>query len=330
MPRPPRIEYAGAVYHVTSRGNGRKVIFHTKSDRERFLEQLQDNLTTYDVVLYAFVLMTNHYHLLLRTRQANLSRFAQRLNTSYGLYYRYKHDEPGHVFQGRYTAKLVDGDEYFLRLTRYLHLNPIKTKAIKSLPAAEQVRRLESYPWSSYPGYVNDINKLSWVDYDVLKSYGRSWREARKRYRAYTQAMVNHNDLELMETLKCSSYAIGTAEFIDDVENKLKSKRQGSSRDRDTAWPSDTHDPAVIDRVVENEYGLTTGSLKQHGHIAGEAKQMALELSVRLTGRSQREIGEHYGGISSSAVTMARRKFRNGDPRLLKRLDKLIRKCHEH
>ena len=86
MARPPRIEYENALYHVTSRGNGRTTIFYTDDDRQRFLEQLRDNLETYDVVLYAFVLMANHYHLLIRTRRANLSRFMQRLNTGYGLY----------------------------------------------------------------------------------------------------------------------------------------------------------------------------------------------------------------------------------------------------
>lgn len=88
MPRPPRIELADAVYHVTSRGNARRQIFFTDDDRQRFLKQLRDNLAAYDVVLHAYVLMPNHYHLLVRTRRANLSRFMQRLGTSYALYFR--------------------------------------------------------------------------------------------------------------------------------------------------------------------------------------------------------------------------------------------------
>ena len=103
MPRPPRLEIAGALYHLMSRGNGRKRVFFD-DDCLRFLRQLRDNLTTYDVVLYGYVLMDNHFHLLAKTNRANLSRFMQRLNTSYALYFRYKHHSPGHVLQGRYRA----------------------------------------------------------------------------------------------------------------------------------------------------------------------------------------------------------------------------------
>ena len=104
MPRPPRIEYSDALYHVTSRGNARQSLFHTDQDRQRFLLQLQDNLESYGVVLYAWVLMTNHFHLVVRTPRANLSRFMQRLNSSYSLYYRYKHRKPGHERQRGQTV----------------------------------------------------------------------------------------------------------------------------------------------------------------------------------------------------------------------------------
>ena len=127
MPRPPRIEYPNALYHVTSRGNARQTLFHTDQDRQRFLTQLQDNLDSYGVVLYAWVLMTNHFHLVIRTPRANLSRFMQRLNSSYSLYYRYKHRKPGHVLGGRYKAPVIEDEEYLLAVTRYVHLHPIKT-----------------------------------------------------------------------------------------------------------------------------------------------------------------------------------------------------------
>ena len=127
MPRPARIEYTNGLYHVTSRGNGRQRIFFDDDNRERFLQQLKDNLETYDVILYAYVLMSNHYHILVRTKHPNLSRFMQRLNTSYALYFRYKRHTTGHVFQGRYKAKIVEGDTYMIALSRYIHLNPTKT-----------------------------------------------------------------------------------------------------------------------------------------------------------------------------------------------------------
>ena len=122
MPRKPRVQYTDALYHVTSRGNARREIFHTDDDRERFLDQLRNRVESSGVIVYAFVLMGNHYHLLVRTPRANLDRFMQRLNTSYALYYRYKHGKPGHVFQGRYQALLVTDDSYVLTLSRYIHL----------------------------------------------------------------------------------------------------------------------------------------------------------------------------------------------------------------
>ncbi len=123
MPRPARINFPNATYHVTSRGNGRARIFVSDDDRNRFIQQLRDNLDTHAVVLYAYVLMENHFHLLVRTPRANLSQFMQRLNTSYALYARYKHRKPGHLFEARFKAKLVQDEKYLLALTRYIHLN---------------------------------------------------------------------------------------------------------------------------------------------------------------------------------------------------------------
>ena len=112
MPRAPRIDFPNALYHVISRGNGREDIFWTDDDRLRFLRQLADGLQTAGILLYAYVLMDNHFHLLVRTPRANLSRFMQRLGTSYALYCRYKHRKPGHQLEGRFKAKLVEDETY--------------------------------------------------------------------------------------------------------------------------------------------------------------------------------------------------------------------------
>lgn len=145
MTRPWRIRYAGAKYHLTARGNGREEIFLETADYERFLEQLAEALETDEVDLYAYVLMPNHYHLLVETPLGNVQRFMQRLNTAYSMYFRYKKSRPGHCFQGRYGAKLVDGDDYLVRLTRYIHLNPVKMKRLKDAGAAEKIKVLEGY-----------------------------------------------------------------------------------------------------------------------------------------------------------------------------------------
>ncbi len=141
-------------------------------------------------MLYALVLTDNHFLLLLRTPRANLSQFMQRLNTSYALYARYRHRKPGHQFEARFKAKLVQEESYLLAVTRYIHLSPIKVGACRRLSKAQRVRRLEAYPWSSHPGCVAKRGAQEFVCYDVLREYGATLAAARRHYRAYVHASV--------------------------------------------------------------------------------------------------------------------------------------------
>ena len=154
MARAWRIRYAGAKYHVTVRGNGRQTVFHDDDYYLRFIEQLSEALEKDQVVLYAFALMPNHFHLFIETPFGNVQRFMQRLNTSYSMYHRFKYRSPGHCFQGRYGAKVVRGDEYILALTRYIHLNPVKVGGFRGKTFEERRAELERFPWSSYRAYV--------------------------------------------------------------------------------------------------------------------------------------------------------------------------------
>ena len=310
MARPPRCEFEDALYHVTSRGNARQIIFHTDQDRQRFLHQLQDNLEQYGVILYAWVLMSNHYHLVVRTPRANLGRFMQRLNSSYSLYYRYKHAKPGHAFGGRYKAPLVESDEYLLALTRYVHLNPVKTKAAKQKTVEERVRMLEEYAWSSYPGYVQSRLSAAWMDYAILRRYGRNLKEARRRYRAYTQAMVTQDDELLKEMMGRSAHALGSEEFVEKVEKDLAGGKTGQAKDADVQRPWQGIELRAIDEVVAQAYGIEARQLRKRGRAAGKAKAVAVELAARWSGMTQREIGARYGEISGQAVYMMRQRLK--------------------
>jgi REP element-mobilizing transposase RayT len=326
MPRPPRIDFANAIYHVTSRGNGRARIFFNDQDRSRFLRQLRDNAETAAIALYAYVLMDNHFHLLVRTPRANLSQFMQRLNTSYALYARYKHRKPGHQFEARFKAKLVQDDTYLLGLTRYIHLNPIKIAACRRLSKAERVRQLEQYSWSSYPGYVAKQKAQNFVCYDVLEEYGSTMAAARRRYRAYTQAFVLEDDRPILEAMRTSRYAIGDERFVEETQQRLQKRRTGSVQDKDLALPALTVDIETVDAYVARHYGIDPADLCEHGHRVGAAKFVAVELACRLTGLTQRAVGGHYGDMGSAAISVIRRKVREGKYDLASVLKRLLAK----
>ena len=140
MARPIRIEYPGAFYHVISRGNERRAIFRGDNDYELFLNTLGEASDRFDVLIHAYCLMPNHLHLLIQTKDSNLSQFMKRLLGVYTIRFNRRHKRYGHLFQGRYKAYLLDQDSYFLELSRYIHLNPVKAK-LSTLP--------EKYRWSS-------------------------------------------------------------------------------------------------------------------------------------------------------------------------------------
>ena len=132
MSRPLRIEYPGAFYHATSRGNERKEIFKSDGDREKFLFYLASAAERYGALFHAYCLMTNHYHLMIETPQGNLSQIMKHINNSYTNYYNVKHKRAGHLLQGRYKAILVEADTYAAELSRYIHLNPVRAKMVEA------------------------------------------------------------------------------------------------------------------------------------------------------------------------------------------------------
>lgn len=145
MARPLRLELAGALYHVTSRGDGREDIYRSDEDRVAWLETLGQVCERFNWVCHAYCQMSNHYHLVIETPEANLSKGMRHLNGVYTQRFNRSHQRVGHVFQGRFKAILVEKDSYLLELARYVVLNPLR---------ARMVRRLENWPWSSYLGHL--------------------------------------------------------------------------------------------------------------------------------------------------------------------------------
>lgn len=174
MARPLRIEYSGAVYHVTSRGNERKPIYIGDDDRRLFLDILARVKDLYNWLCYAYCLMDNHYHLVIETTDGNLSKGMRQLNGIYTQAFNRRHGRVGHLFQGRYKAIMIDKDSYLLEVCRYVVLNPVRAKA---------VRRPEDWEWSSYRATAGMIPPHPSVTTKwVLEQFGSRKEAANKRY----------------------------------------------------------------------------------------------------------------------------------------------------
>ena len=177
MARPLRIEYPGALYHVTSRGNARAPIFLDDDDRVSFLNRLQDTVERHRWRCHAYCLMDNHYHLLIETPEPNLSLGMRQLNGVYTQSINRRHGRVGHLFQGRYKAILVDKDSYFLELARYIVLNPVR---------AGMVDEASQYPWSSYLATAGARPTPVWLSCQAIHAQlADSTHQAQQRYRDF-------------------------------------------------------------------------------------------------------------------------------------------------
>ena len=159
MSRPLRLEFEGALYHVTSRGDRREPIFEDDADRSTWLEVFAQGLERFDATAFAYCLMGNHYHFVVQTHQPNLSRLMRQTNGVYTQYYNRRHAKVGHLFQGRFKAVIVDEEAYFLEVCRYVDLNPVR---------ARMVKRPQDWPWSSYGAHTGRVTAPAWLDSQAL------------------------------------------------------------------------------------------------------------------------------------------------------------------
>ena len=246
MARQPRVEYPGAVYHVTVRIVGdawetgselspAACLFRDDRERERFLDQLAERVETYTIRLYAYTLMLSHYHLYLETPQANLGRFMHSLNTAYTVYSNLRRQRHGHLV-GRYKAKPVEGDSYHLSLSRYVHLNPVRIKATDRLAPEEKQRRLLAYRWSSYPFYIGRQKVPDWLSCDpVLALCGRGGSRARAAYRRFVETGLTERDEEFEALLKGPSYGVGGGTFLKWVQEQMTELGRHSKHPEDVS-----------------------------------------------------------------------------------------------
>ena len=202
--KPLRIEYPGAVYHITSRGNGRADIYLDDKDRAHFIELFGQVSAIFNWSCYTYCLMDNHYHLVIETRDANLSRGMRQLNSVYCQRFNQRHRRVGHVLQGRYKGILVDKESYLLELVRYVILNPVR---------AQMTKTAGQWKWSSYRAMIGKCERPSWLDRDwMLSHFGSSGLKARKGFIEFI--MEGRLNSDMWDNLRQQIY-LGDEEFVE-------------------------------------------------------------------------------------------------------------------
>lgn len=288
MARQLRIQYPGAAYHITSRGNERKDIFKSRRDREKFVDYLQTATKRYGAVVYCYCLMDNHYHLLLATPEGNLSQIMQHVNGSYTTYYNIKRKRAGHLFQGRYHSILIDADAYALELSRYIHLNPVR---------AGIVTRPEDYSWSSYGQYIAGRAKPEWLQTSFILAYlSPQEAEARIRYQIFVEDKLGCSYPSPFQKAVAGAI-LGCNDFVD----KVRQKHLDSSK-------VDRNLPTLRTLTKHRSIGLIIGKVDEHIKDKKLARQTSIHLCHRYSGEKLRIIGEFFS-LSDSGVTQASRRL---------------------
>ena len=240
MARPLRIEFPGALYHVTSRGNGRADIYLDDADRHVFLSVFDAVCQRMHWLCYAYCLMNNHYHLVIETSDGNLSAGMRQLNGIYTQRFNRQHERVGHVFQGRYKAILVDRDVYLLELARYVVLNPVR---------AGMVDHPGKWLWSSYRVTVGEAAAPSWLAQGrLLGQFGHTTREARQRYAQFVQD--GQQQASIWQALRQQIY-LGDDHFVDQMQARLQEPEAlvevPQVQRRPSAQPLSAYDSAYSD-----------------------------------------------------------------------------------
>lgn len=207
MARPLRIEYAGALYHVTSRGDRREDIYFDDDDRERWLAVFAQVCSRFNWRCHAWCLMDNHYHIVIETIEGNLSQGMRQLNGVYTQQFNRKHGLFGHLFQGRYKAILVEKNSYLFELSRYVVLNPIR---------AGMVKGMDDWRWSSYPAMKGDTTVPDWLETDwLLGQFGKSRKVARRDYKNFVREGVGLPSI--WDDLRSQIY-LGDDQFVEKMK----------------------------------------------------------------------------------------------------------------
>ncbi len=315
--RVPRIQFAGALYHLIARGDRREAIFLDDKDRLKFLEYLEEGANRYEVLVHCYVLMGNHFHLLATTPKANLSKWVHQLKTAYTVYFNRRHGMVGHLFQGRFKSIVVEAESYLLELSRYLHLNPVRGKTGGEGPPEERRERLRNFLWSSYRGYAGLGRSTRFIRSaaieEVFRTFtGHDWSPT--QYRRWVEEGLTKELADPFEAVKWQQI-LGAEDFFQQVKDRCN-QNQSKSRSSKKAWSPEMVREEIFKKVGKH-FRMKPAEILDRGSRNGAARGLAMVLCWDLTGMSHREISGLFGTPSSNSVAQMIRRTKAKEQRTL-------------
>ena len=269
MARPLRIEYDGALYHVTSRGNARKPIYKDDDDRLAFLDILSKTARRFNWLCHAYCLMNNHYHLVIETPDGNLSKGMRQINGIYTQYFNNRHNRPGHIFQGRYKAILIQKESHLLEVSRYVVLNPVRARA---------VGKPEEWRWSSYRGTVGREKPHPCLTTDwILGQFASQRRKAQEKYKEFVEAGLSRD--RLMEKVKAQSI-LGDDDFVEKLIGYVRGYQDIREIPRSQRY--------IKRPKLDELFDMKARSNK-------EKRNKRINEAIEAYGYSQRSVADHLG-----------------------------------
>ena len=298
MARPLRIEFAGALYHVTSRGNERRSIFRADRDRKAFLTFLGEATRRFGWSLTGWVLMSNHFHLVVQTPEPNLSRGMHWLNSAYAGWFNRVHKRCGHLYQGRFKAFLIDKEAYFAEVLRYVVLNPVRAK---------MVDRPEGYRWSSYRATAGLETAPDWLDLATAHPlFGAEPEPAQAEYREFVLAKIGCEE-RLWDKLTNQLY-LGTEEWIKTMRGRVEAKPRSTDHPRTQRAVGRPKMHTIVDAVAR---------------AAGETAESVRTTRGSILRRLSAWIGWHEGLVTLRSIAASLRLRSEGHiSNLIKRCDR--------
>jgi REP element-mobilizing transposase RayT len=301
MTRPLRLEFPGAFYHIVNRGNAQGKIFLNNRDREKFLEYLKDSVDRFSLRVHAYCLMDNHYHLIVETPEGNISQALQWLNVSYAVYFNKKRKRIGHLFQGRFKSLIINAEEYLQVLSRYIHLNPVRTQSVK---------QPEDYPWSSYTAFIGIVEIPEWLETTyVLSTFHKARSKAMHLYKKFCED-VDPTSLRNPSKDAVQGFILGNDNFVQLIQRQLV---DSNGDENEIPQLRKLKLRPAVEEVIEEvgkEFVCQKEDIIRTGKKGNTARETAIYLSCFHTGLTGKEIGSYYGQISGARVAMILKKIK--------------------